>query len=94
MSASRSMIPSSMIENAVECVVEPACSKLKMITPIVSVPLDHNSEETVNSVSVVSITRNAPLIIPEKSNGTKIDFHLTNVPAPNRWAASSKSTDT
>ena len=46
-----------IVEKAVEYVVFPACSKLKMTRPIVSQPLDQSREETVSSVRAVKKTR-------------------------------------
>ena len=80
------------IENAVACVVYPACSKLKITRPIVSVPLDHSKEETVNSVKAVRKTKKAPLINPGKISGIRILFHFVNKEAPLVLAACSIDT--
>jgi hypothetical protein len=60
------------VERAVEYVVYPPCSKLKINSPIVSDPLDHSNEETVSSVNVVIKTRKAPLSTPENRSGSII----------------------
>ena len=71
-----------IVENAVEFVVYPACSKLYITSPIVSEPLDHKREDTVSSVRAVRKTKNAPLNKPGKISGIKIFLHLWYGVAP------------